>query len=287
MESKIIVITGASDGIGKYTALQLAKQGHTIIIHGRSPEKTKAASEEIINETGNKNVKYYLADFLDFTSIKEFAETLKREYDHIDVLINNAGAQFGSNRETTRDGHEKTMMVNVFAPFLLTNLLLPSLKKSKSARVVTVSSASHNMGGEPPLDDIELEKSYSMPRSYGFSKLYVIWVMRHFIKYANENGINNITFNCVHPGSTNTSLGRESTKSWLWWIIYMLWKPMMNSMEDAARPSITCATSGDLEGVTGKYYGPKGEDTVYEKYYTVENEQKVWDYCMNITKQYL
>ncbi|EAY16995.1 daunorubicin C-13 ketoreductase, putative [Trichomonas vaginalis G3] len=95
MESKIIVITGASDGIGKYTALQLAKQGHTIIIHGRSPEKTKAASEEIINETGNKNVKYYLADFLDFTSIKEFAETLKREYDHIDVLINNAGAQFG------------------------------------------------------------------------------------------------------------------------------------------------------------------------------------------------
>lgn len=288
MESKIIVITGFSDGMGKTAALLLARQGHTIIIHGRNPEKTKAVAEEVINETGNKNVKYYIANFLDFNSIKEFAESLKRDYDHIDVLINNTGAQFGDIRETTPEGHEKTMMSNVFSNFYLTHLLLPTLQKSKSARVLTVSSAMHAYGGQPAIDDIELEKSYSMLRAYNFSKLYVIWLMRHFIKYANEKGIKNVTFNCIHPGFTNTSLYRESTKSWYWWFVYIFCRfVLMNSIEDGVHPYIKCSISKELEGVTGKFFGPKGEEKPYEKYYSEENEQKIWYYCMNVTKQYL
>ena len=111
--------------------------------------------------------------------------------------------------------------------------------------------------------------------------------MRHFIKFTAAKGINSITFNCVHPGSTPSNLGRESTKYWLFSLINFLWTPMMNSMEDAARPSITCATSKDLEGVTGKYFGPKGEERLSEKYYTEEGEQTVWDYCTRITKEYI
>lgn len=286
MESKIILVTGASDGIGKETAKTLAKQGHTIIIHGRSKQKLQSAYDEIKRETGNSNIGMFTADFLSFAEIRRFADTIKIKYDHLDVLVNNAGAQFGSTRETTSEGHEKTMMINVFAPFLLTTLLLDLLKRSHSARVVTVASGAHKMSGKPYLDDIELEHHYSLSKSYGLSKLYIIWVMRHFITETKKADINNITFNMVHPGSVNTSLGRVSTKNWWAKIIYYLWKPMMISVAKGAKSSIEAAVSPKLEGVTGKYFGPKGEEKPSEKYYSVENEQIVWDYCLKVTEDY-
>ena len=287
MENKIILVTGASDGIGKETAKALAKQGHTLIIHGRNPQKTKEAYENIRAETGNNRIEYLTADFLSFAEIKSFAEEIKKKYDHLDVLINNAGAQFGLKRETTIDGHEKTMEINVFAPFLLTNLLLDLLKKSRSARVVTVSSASHSMGGKPNLNDIEIENNYSMAKAYGSSKLYVIWIMRHFVSVMKKAGIDNITFNTVHPASAKSSLGRESTKSLIPRIIYFLWRPMMKTTAEGAASSIYAASSPELEGVTGKYYGLKGEEKPSDKYYSLENEKRIWDYCKNVTQKYL
>lgn len=286
MEHKTILITGASDGIGKETAKTLARQGHTIILHGRNRQKLQAVYDEIKAETGNKNIEMFTADFLSFAEIKRFAGTIKSKYDHLDVLINNAGAQFTNKRELTVDGHEKTMMINVFAPYLLTTLLIDLLKKSPSARVVTVSSAAHSMGGKPNLNDIELKEHYSLTKSYGLSKLYVIWVMRHFVAEMKKAGINNITFNSVHPASVNTSLGRESTKSWGTKIVYFLWKPMMISLAKGAKSSIEAAISPKLEGVTGKHYGPKGEEKVSDKYYSAKNEQIVWDYCKKITEGY-
>lgn len=287
MEKKIILITGASDGIGKETAKTLARQGHTIILHGRNKQKMQAVYDEIKAETGNKNIDMFTADFLSLTEIKRFADTIKSKYDHLDVLINNAGAQFGGKRETTCDGHEKTMMINVFAPFLLTTLLLDLLKKNPSARVVTVSSAAHKMGGKPNLDDIELKNNYSMGKAYGLSKLYIIWVMRHFITEMKKAGIGNITFNSVHPASVNTSLGRESTKSLGIKILYFLWRPLAISLAKGAKSSIETAISPELEGITGKYFGPKGEEKPSDKYYSAENEQIVWDYCKKVTEDYL
>jgi NAD(P)-dependent dehydrogenase (short-subunit alcohol dehydrogenase family) len=287
MKHKTILITGASDGIGKETAKTLAKQGHTIILHGRNKQKMQAVYDEIKTETGNKNVDMFTADFLSFAEIKTFADTIKNKYDHLDVLINNAGAQFGSTREVTIDGHEKTMMINVFAPFLLTTLLLDLLKKSPSARVVTVSSGAHSMGGKPYFDDIELKNHYSMSKAYGLSKLYIIWVMRHFVTEMKKAGINNITFNSVHPASVSTSLGRVSTKSWGVKILFLIWKPFMISLAKGAKSSIETAISPELEGVSGKYFGPKGEEKPSEKYYSIENEQIVWDYCKKVTEAYL
>ncbi|NDV64914.1 SDR family NAD(P)-dependent oxidoreductase [Bacteroides sp. 224] len=286
MDSKIILVTGASDGIGKETAMTLAKQGHTIIIHGRNKQKLQAVYNDIKAETGNTNIDMFTADFLSFAEIKRFADTIKQKYDRLDILVNNAGAQFTDKRETTIDGHEKTMMINVFAPFLLTTLLLDLLKKSPSARVVTVSSASHKMGGKPDLNDIELKNNYTMSRAYGFSKLYVIWVMRHFITETKKAGINNITFNCVHPASTQTNLARESSSSLRFRIIMFLWKPMLISLAKGAKSSIEAGVSPKLEGVTGKYFGPKGEEKVSDKYYSTQNEQIIWDYCLKVTEDY-
>jgi NAD(P)-dependent dehydrogenase (short-subunit alcohol dehydrogenase family) len=287
MDSKIILVTGASDGIGKETAKTLAKQGHTIIVHGRNPQKTKAVYEEIKAETGNNNIEYLTADFLSFTEIQRFADKIKQKYDRLDVLVNNAGAQFTDKRETTAEGHEKTMMINVFAPFLLTTLLLDLLKKSPSARVVTVSSASHKMGGKPHIDDIELTNRYSMGKAYGLSKLYVIWVMRHFVSEMKRAGITNITFNTVHPGSAATNLARESSKSWKFRIILLLWRPMLITVAKGASSSIKAAAAPEVEGVTGKYFGPKGEEKPGDKYYSPENEQIVWDYCKKVTDKYI
>lgn len=287
MENKIILITGASDGIGKETAKALAKQGHTIIMHGRNPQKTKSAYEEVKAESGNNDIEYLTADFLSLAELKNFADKIQQKYDRLDVLVNNAGAQFTGKRETTVDGHEKTMTINVFAPHLLTMLLLSLLKKSPSARVVTVSSAAHKMGGKPDLNDIELAHHYSMGKAYGLSKLYIIWIMRHFVSEMKKAGIGNITFNTVHPASAMSNLGRESTKSLGTKIVYFLWRPMMKTTAEGAASSIYAATSPELEGVTGKYYGLKDEEKPSEKYYSPENEQIVWDYSMNVIKPYL
>ena len=287
MENKIILITGASDGIGKETAKALAKQGHRIIMHGRNPQKTKFAYEEVKAETGNNNIEYLTADFLSLAEVRNFADKIKQKHERLDVLVNNAGAQFTGKRETTAEGHEKTMTINVFAPHLLTMLLLPLLKKSQSARVVTVASAAHKMAGKPDLNDIELKHNYSMGKAYGLSKLYIIWIMRHFVSEMKKAGNNNITFNTVHPASAASNLGRESTKSLLTKIIYFLWKPLMKTTAEGAASSIYAATFPELEGVTGKYFGLKGEEKPSEKYYSPENEQLVWNYSMNIIKPYL
>lgn len=284
---KVILITGASDGIGKFTATALAKQGHTLIIHGRNRQKTEAALAEIKRESGNPDVEMILADFLSLAGVKAFADSVKEKHAHIDVLINNAGAQFTDLRETTVEGHEKTMTINVFAPMLLTKLLLPLLSKSKSARVVTVASDAHRMTGKPDLSDIELKQGYTMPKAYGLSKLYVIWVMRHFISETKNAGIHNITFNVVHPASTQSSLGREAVKSWKWKFIYFLWTLMLIPIEKAAGSSLYAATAPELEGVSGKYFGPKGEEQPSAKYYSPENEMKVWNYALNVIRPYL
>lgn len=284
---QIILVTGASDGIGKYTATALAKLGHTILIHGRSQQKTEAALTEIKRESGNPNVEMFLGDFLSLAGVKAFADAIKQKYDRLDVLINNAGAQFTEQREETAEGHEKTMVINVFAPLLLTKLLMDLLKNSNSARVVTVSSDGHRMTGKPDLGDIELKQGYNMAKAYGLSKLYVIWVMNHLIGETRKAGINNITFNCVHPASTQSSLGREAAKSWKWKIIYFLWQVMMIPIDKAASSSIYAATSPDLEGISGMYFGPKGEEQPSAKYYSPENERRVWDYSLSVIHPYL
>jgi NAD(P)-dependent dehydrogenase (short-subunit alcohol dehydrogenase family) len=284
--SKTIFITGASNGIGRATAITLAKEGHKVIIHGRNSARTQAVYDEIAALVGDDNVDQYIADLSLKSEVKKLADNIKNKYKHLDVLINNAGGQFGKYREVTSEGHEKTMAINVIAPFLLTYELLDILKESNSARVVTVSSSSYSMSGQAPLSDIELEHNYSMAKAYAYSKRYTIWIMKHFPKLVQQKGINNITFNIVEPGSADTGLGRVSTQDTYMKYLYKLWKPMMWSIEKAAATSIYLATSPNVEGTTGKFFGNKKEKRIKTKYYSIEAENIIWDYCMNVTKKF-
>lgn len=288
MKSKIILITGASDGLGKVTAMTLAKQGHTVIIHGRNPQKTKAVYEEIIRKTGNLKTDMFLADLLSLADVKGMADYIIKKYDYLDVLINNAGNQFGGTREVTPEGHEKTIMVNTFSPFLLTYLLLEHLNKSEEGRVVTVSSASHDQGGKPYMEDIELEHYYSYAKVYGVSKLYIIWLMRHFVRYAKEKGFNNVTFNCVHPGTAKTNLGNTGDRPFMMKILFFVFVNLIGtSVEAGAAPTLFAATADEMYGMNDKYIGPKGYEKAAERFYSFENEKIIWDYCLKVTQPYL
>lgn len=284
---KTILITGASSGIGKETALTLAKQGHALIIHGRNPQKTTEVFNEIVSLTGNKNITMFTADLSLMSEVKRFADEVKKQYDKIDVLINNAGGQFGSEREITAEGHEKTFAINTLAPFLLTTLLMKPLINSDSGRVVTVSSESYRQSGQPILNDIELKDHYSLTKAYAFSKLYVFWIMQQFVTELNKAGIQNVTINTAEPGSASTSLGRISASKGIMKIVYFLWKPMMWSVDKAAATSIYLAVSDDVEGVTGKFFGNCKIKNINSKWISKEGQRIIWNYCSKACEEYL
>lgn len=199
MEQKTILITGATDGIGKITATSLAAQGHKIIVHGRNRLKAETVCREIKSETGNNKVDYVLADLLSMADIKCMVADFKSSHNHLDVVINNAGAFFNKQRETTKEGFEKTIALNLFAPFLLMQLLTDVLAKSSSARIINMYSAMHRRGGIPDFNDFQLVNSYKPGRAYGLSKLYLVWITRHMASELKRKGITNITVNGTHP----------------------------------------------------------------------------------------
>jgi len=288
MGNKTVLITGSTDGIGKVTANALAKRGHTVIIHGRNKAKAEKVCEEIKSETGNDKVDYVIADLLLLSDVKRMAEEFKKKYNSLDVLINNAGAFFNKQRETTKEGFEKTITLNLFAPSLLTQQLLDVLKKSPSARIINLSSAMHKRGGKPDFNDFQLEKSYQPARAYGLSKLYLIWVTRHLAKQLKEKGMTNITVNASHPGAVATNFGQDADKGFLINLIFRMALLFMDKPEQGARTSIYLATSAEVENVTGKFFNNREkEEQADDKYYSAENEKIVWDYCMNIVRPYL
>lgn len=286
MKNKIILLTGASSGIGKETAKALARQGHTVMVHGRDKARTQAVCNEIKLETGNTKVDMVLADLLSLPDVKRMAGEVARRYDRLDVLINNAGALFGKERETTKEGFEKTMALNLLAPFLLTELLLDLLAKSPAARIVNVVSEMHKRGGKPDFSDFRLEKSYSTIRAYGLSKLYNIWMSRHLVSELKQKGIHNITVNTLHPGMIATKFGQDSDKGFFNNLVFKLATPFMITPAQGAATSIYAATSAEVENVTGQYFKDKRVARADDTYYSAENAQTVWDYCMQVTEPY-
>lgn len=286
MSKKIVLITGASNGIGKETALELAKGNYQLIIHGRNPERTKAVYDEII-ALGNHDVSMITADFSLLSEVAKFADKVKAQVGHLDVLYNNAGGQFGEEREVTSEGHEKTFAINMLAPFLLTKLLLPLLEKSASARIVTQSSESYQ-SADPILDDIELENHYSFGAAYGLSKLYVWWIMREFAEHLKENNVQNVTVNTVEPGTALlTGLQRISGEIPEMQKLMDEYQQYSWSIPDAAATGLYMITSSDVEGVSGKFYGDKKEKEIDSKWYSENGQEQIWNYCNQATEKYL
>ncbi|CAM4345018.1 SDR family NAD(P)-dependent oxidoreductase [Weissella hellenica] len=287
MSKKIVLITGASNGIGRETALTLAKENYQLIIHGRNSERTKAVYDEIV-ALGNTDVSMITGDFSLLSEVAEFADKVKGQVDHLVVLYNNAGGQFGEEREVTSEGHEKTFAINTFAPFLLTKLLLPLLEKSSSARIVTQSSESYRQT-DPILDDIELKEHYTFGDAYGLSKLYVWWLMREFDRDLQDRNIKNVTVNSVEPGTAlDTGLQRISGEIPEMKEVMAQYRQYSWSITDAAAAGLYLITSPDVEGVSGKFYGSdKKEKNVDPKWISASGQKQIWDYTVKASQQFL
>ena len=249
MQGKICIVTGANSGIGKAAALGLAQMGATIVMVCRNQIKGEEAQNEIKEKSGNDAVDLMLADLSSQASIRQLAENFQQHYQQLHVLINNAGGVNLSRRETV-DGLEMTFAVNYLAPFLLTNLLLEKLKASVPARIVNVSSESHQ-SGYIKMDDLELEKGYRLMRAYGQSKLALVLFTYELARRLQGTGV---TANCLHPGFVATNIGQNGVGSVGRSIVKLIFSRLGISPEEGAKTSIYLASSPEIEGVTSKYF---------------------------------
>ncbi|MBC7474550.1 MAG: SDR family oxidoreductase [Candidatus Sericytochromatia bacterium] len=255
LKNKICIVTGANSGIGKVTALEIAKMGATVIMVCRSKEKGEKALEEVKNISNNKNVELMLCDFASQKSIRDFAEQFKSKYKSLHILVNNAGLII-SDKSITKDGIESTFAINHLGYFLLTNLLLDLLKSSEPSRIVNVSSDGHKIG-HIDFDDLNYEhKKYSSMKAYCDSKLANILFTKELSKRLKGT---NVTANCLHPGAINSNFAYNMT-GFMGNIVKLI-KPLLNivltTVEKGAETQIFLATSPEVEGVTGEYFSKK------------------------------
>ncbi len=250
MKGKTVVITGGNAGIGKATAIELAKKGAEIVITSRSEDKAKAAVTEIKSASENDSIKYVLVDLSSQESVRKAAEELKVKFPKIDVLINNAGC-YVSDLQLNVDGIEMQFATNHIGHFLLTNLILDNVKAAGNARIINLSSIAHNSTRELNLDDINYEKEeYSGWKAYSRSKYCNILFTKELAKRLEKDGI---TVNAVHPGGVRTEIA-EKNANWYTKLGWTIMKPFMITVEKGAATSIYLASSPDVSGKTGHYW---------------------------------
>lgn len=250
MKGKTVVITGGNAGIGKATAVALAKKGAGIVITSRSEIKAKEAVAEIKKSSGNDKVDYVLVDLSSQKSVREAAEKLKQKCPKIDVLINNAGC-YVSDLQLNEDGLEMQFATNHLGHFLLTNLILENVKAAGKARIINLASIAHKSTRELNLDDINYEKEeYGGWKSYSRSKYCNILFTNELAKRLKKDGI---TVNSVHPGGVRTEIA-EKNANWFTKLGWIVMKPFMVTVEEGAKTSIHLASSPEVEGETGGYW---------------------------------
>ena len=270
MNGKICLVTGATNGIGKATVQVLAQMGATVVIVGRNASKTAQSVKEIRTASGNKNVDFLLADLSSQQEVRRLADEFKSKYSHLHVLLNNVGAVF-MQRRLSVDGIEMTFTLNHLAGFLLTNLLLATLKASAPARIINVSSGAHT-SGKIEFDNLQGERVYS-PRVYENSKLANILFTMELARRLEGTGV---TVNALHPGFTATGFAKNNGKAIA--ALVSVFAPLVaRSPAKGAETSIYLASSPSVEGVTGKYFhnsrvfpaAPQATDMVVAR--------KLWD----------
>lgn len=269
IHEKVILITGATDGIGKQTAIDLASRGATVLLHGRSDERGKDTMEDIIRSTRNEKVNFYKADLSSLAEVRRLAANIQADYPGLDILINNAGIGSGNLQDATpalsKDGYELRLAVNYLAPFLLTRLLLPMLGRN-SSRVINVASIGQR---RIDLSNIMLERNYSPIAAYQQSKLALVaFTFELAERYKNSS----ITFNCLHPGTyLATKMVRESGIT------------PMGSVQTGSDAINHLAISAELEGITGKYFDQKQEARADRQAYDREFRKKLWQLSESLT----
>ncbi len=261
-----ILITGATDGIGKQTALELAGFGLDVIVHGRSEIKCRNTVDEIISLSGNKNVFSAVCDLSSLKNIPPFAQQIRNNFPGLNILINNAGVYMNDYR-ITDDGYEMTFAVNHLSVFALTLLLLPTLKENAPSRIITVSSVAHSRG-KIDFDDFNLTNGFNGYTAYSQSKLANVLFTFALAKRIEKYGI---TANCLHPGVITTKLLKEG------------FGMSGDSLTTGAATSVYLATSEEGGKVTGKYFA---KSKITESSPLSRNEEiaeQLWKLSENLT----
>ena len=233
LEEETILVTGATDGLGKRVASALAGRGGTVLLHGRGRDRLEATFEQIREQTGNEKLRCYLANPSSLGAVRGLAEHILSDEERLDVLVNNAGVI----SPESEDGHELTFAVNYLSHFLLTSLLLPLLRASAPVRIVNVASA-----GQSPLDfgDPMFERGYDAMGAYTRSKLAQVAFTFESAGRLQGTGV---TANALHPASLMDTKMVRGTFGYT-----------MSTVEEGAEAVVRLAASPELEGVTGRYF---------------------------------
>ncbi|MHA1488285.1 MAG: SDR family oxidoreductase [Promethearchaeota archaeon] len=270
LNGKICMITGANSGIGKATAIQLAKTGIHIVMVCRNKERGENAQKEIKEESGNNNIDLLIADLASLNKVKEMVDEFKSNYDYLHILINNAG-EFNKKRTLTIDGYESTFAVDYLAHFLLTNLLLDIIKKSAPSRIINISSNIH-LYFKINLDDLMSEKKYTSQKAYANAKFALVLFTHELARRLDGTGV---TVNALHPGHARTKMTKP--KNWISKLFLFLLSPLIVSPEKAARTSVYLASSPEVEGVTGNYFKKCKAIKSHEMTYDESIQKKIWE----------
>lgn len=278
MERKVVLITGATDGLGKAAALALAKQGATVVIVGRDPAKTRATAGEIKEQSGTPSADGLVADLSSMAEVRRLANELRQGYSRLDVLINNAGAIF-ARRQATVDGYERTFALNHLSQFLLTNLLLDMLEAGAPSRIINVSSQAHE-GGAIDFDDLQGERSYGIGggRAYSRSKLANIMFTYELARRLAGAGV---TANALHPGTVATRFGEDN--GGMMRLGMRMFHRFAISAEEGADTIIYLASSPEVEGVTGRYWEKRRPIRSSPASYDEGAQKRLWDVSAQMT----
>ena len=265
-----VLVTGATDGLGKALAAELAGMGARVLLHGRDQERGEQTLAELRAQTGSETLGWYRADLSSLAEVHGLAGQVAAEHERLDVLVNNAG--IGTNlpgdghRMQSADGHELRFAVNYLAPFLLTRLLMPLLVGSAPARVVNVSSA-----GQAPIDfdDVMLERRYSGVQAYCQSKLALVMLT---FDLAEELGENGVTANCLHPGTY------MPTK-----MVFAAGVTPHDSLETGVRATARLVAAPELAEVSGRYFDRLAEARAHPQAYDLEARRRLRELSERLT----
>ena len=264
LDEQTTLITGATDGLGRGLARELASRAAAVLLHGRSAQRLEETAHEIRDTTGSDRLHSYLADFSSLDEVRRLADEIVRDHTQLHVLVNNAGigaGSRGSRREESADGYELRFAVNYLAPFLLTHLLLPLLRRSAPARIVNVASA-----GQAPIDfhDVMLERRYDGMRAYAQSKLAQVMFSFELAERLRADGID-VTVNAVHPASLmNTKM------------VYESFGRTMSTVDEGVEATMRFATSPELDGLSGRYFDRLREGLAHPQAYDEEARRRLW-----------
>jgi NAD(P)-dependent dehydrogenase (short-subunit alcohol dehydrogenase family) len=262
VDQQVVLITGATDGLGRELARELASRGAIVLPHGRHAGKAAAAARQIQEATRTAMPPFYLADFSSLSQVRGLAAEILAEHDRVDVLVNNAGIGTAwrgrSEREVSEDGHELRFAVNYLAPFLLTRLLLPLLVRSAPARIVNVASAGQ---AAIDFDDVMLERGYSGVQAYCQSKLADVMLT---FDLADELRDRDVTANCLHPGTfMPTQMVLEAGVT------------PVDSLESGVGATLRLVVDAELDGVTGRYFERLREARAHPQAYDVDARRRL------------